>query len=454
MEYRPERSLQALRDQFEIHSTTTTTLLLPWLRTLVLNYDCLACALAGGGGASTDLFKQKIVDVERPDSVVLPFRSPHDYAVQRIAGASIRASSSRRLSPSLQFVSQSPATETRRSNDDSLAWYDEAQHLAAASPIPTNDNHDRSNDDVYLFQSLHLHNVPQSALPRLSRVVKRLMQPLVVLKLFHQGDSSNEDPTIHVDRLLARVAREHPRLQVLHVPEDSLVQQSTLNLFRFLTELSVIAAPYFERVDFFASTLRVLYASRCPSLTDSGLYRATHLEVLHVAHCRRVRCIDPFEHCIVELNISGSCGISTRSLANCNQLRVLDTSWNDGAWHLARSLGAQLRELHAQGCEFLPSDALAGATHLVHLTAFPELVTVKPFAASLRHLTLRDCALRQQDSISGLCDATNVVRLRLENSPGVSSLSPFAASLLELEASDEELTESWRLLRGGANLHC
>ena len=194
-------------------------------------------------------------------------------------------------------------------------------------------------------------------------------------------------------------------------------------------------------VDFCAATLRVLYADGCYNLSDDGLKNATKLEVLHVAACRRVTTVLPFAHCLVGLDASSTCGISSAALSQCYRLQVLHANENHMIGSL-RPFASQLRELHAARSSVLGDAALAEATQLVKLDASfnCRVTTVAPFGSTLieLHAVGKHCEV---DSFS-VATITKLVCLVADRSRCIRSVAPFASRVLELDARSSMISDA------------
>lgn len=223
-------------------------------------------------------------------------------------------------------------------------------------------------------------------------------------------------------------------LRRLYLPRVANVTQATLNHFVQLEELDATCCTSLTTVDFCCKTLRVLYANFCTNLTNEGLKNATCLKVLHVScGSRALSLVRPFQHCLVELDCSGDCGIDSAALSDCYRLQVLRVVDNEKITTLM-PFAERLRELAADGWNNKLDDAaLVPATGLVQLSIDRNeyITTVAPFAASLRDLCASGCRLDDH----GLTDAVNLVRLSALENVAIRSLAPFASSLLELDAT-------------------
>jgi hypothetical protein len=153
-----------------------------------------------------------------------------------------------------------------------------------------------------------------------------------------------------VPTFLNLLALTHPTLRRLYLPPFcTTVAQSTLDRFAKLEELDATGCVGLTSVEFCKSTLRVLYANDCRNLNDEGLRHAIGLEVLHVARCKNITDVSPFEDGLVELDISGDSGVPSAGLSDCRRLRVLHArkhrTVHDNDATLRRRLLPQLREL-------------------------------------------------------------------------------------------------------------
>ena len=224
----------------------------------------------------------------------------------------------------------------------------------------------------------------------------------------------------------------------LLLPDGSNVKQSTFDHFTSLTELHVPFNTKIKNVHFCASTLRILFADFCEKLSDEGLLLATRLQVLHVRSCSGVTSVAPFAHCLRELNAAGTCGIKSAALSLCSQIYILNVEENINIETL-QPFAHGLRELNAGGWldSSIEDTTLAEAVALVKLDVSwnPQVTTVVPFASTLIELnaSASPCGL----SDAGLINAVNLTCLNASENEKITTVSPFAETLLELDASGD-----------------
>jgi hypothetical protein len=196
----------------------------------------------------------------------------------------------------------------------------------------------------------------------------------------------------------------------------------------------------------FAATLVELNASGlyC-GIGDAELTSAHNIVKLHAENNRKITTVAPFAATLVELDASGGySGIGDQGLASARSIVKLDAFNNTGITTVA-PFAATLVELDASGSECGIDDrGLASAHSIAKLDAShnPKITTVAPFAATLVELTARgpdtrwisasiDCGLKD----AGLARAHGIVKLDARNNPYITTVAPFAAALMELNAS-------------------
>jgi hypothetical protein len=196
----------------------------------------------------------------------------------------------------------------------------------------------------------------------------------------------------------------------------------------------------------FATTLVELDASGyyC-DIGDAGLTSAHNIVKLYARDNQYITTVAPFAATLVELDASGGFGgIGDQGLASARGIVKLNASDNPHIKSVA-PFAATLAELEARGPRCGICDAgLVSARSIVKLNAGnnPKITTVAPFAATLAELkacggdnnwdpATPDCGIGD----AGLAGAHGIVKLDARNNPYITTVAPFAATLMELNAS-------------------
>lgn len=194
-----------------------------------------------------------------------------------------------------------------------------------------------------------------------------------------------------VVKLLPVLAAVHPTLKTLLLSRRYEVPQEVLDHFTQLEELDTSVNRLVKNVHFCSGTLRKLYADDT-NLTDEGLSRAVHLEVLHVSNVEHVMTtVAPFAAPLRELKAVGwCCGITNEGLSMAHGIVKLYVSYNTKITTVA-PFAESLRDLDASWNSVISDASLSLATGIVKLDIEwnREVTTVAPFAKSLRELIVK-----------------------------------------------------------------
>jgi len=144
-----------------------------------------------------------------------------------------------------------------------------------------------------------------------------------------------------------------------------------------------------------------------------------------------------------ELDAGGRCcGITDSGLRSATQLVMLN-AWRNSKITTVAPFGATLRELDASSTDVgilaetcgITDSGLCNATQLVKLNAEgnSKITTVAPFASTLRDLGARyACGI----SDSGLRYATQLVKLKASSNSKITMVAPFGSTMRELNATE------------------
>ena len=259
------------------------------------------------------------------------------------------------------------------------------------------------------------------------------------------------------NHLLLFLAKHCLCIERLYLPPfSSITQEGFATGFHQLTELSACGSDLLH-VNFCSSTLQRLHAGHCSLLSDDGLRNATLLEVLHVQQCYNVTTIAPFAHRLLELNASGSgIPINDEELKFALRLQVLHVS-NSRRTLSLDAVARTLRELVAESCHGLKDANLIRASKLVKLhVSTSDVTTVAPFASTLLELQANGCYCGI--NTAGLRGAENLTSLSLKENRKIGALpTEVTANLLHLTLNfgsnigDETFQHATQLVSLSAN---
>ena len=170
------------------------------------------------------------------------------------------------------------------------------------------------------------------------------------------------------------------------------------------------------------------------AITDDVLRETTALVKFSCIKNTHVTTVAPFGLSLLELDV-GHSAVGDSGLVTATGLVHFSASNNPAVCNLS-PFASTLLELATGGDETGLTDiALHEAIHLISLTLYPtigaKITTVAPFAASLRHL---EAAWNYSLTDASLAPATKLVTLNCSEARRITSLQPFANSLLELTA--------------------
>lgn len=246
------------------------------------------------------------------------------------------------------------------------------------------------------------------------------------------------------------------QLTLLHIPNCPNVPQAVFDKFTSLEDLDVSGGRYnLNNVHFCCATLRRLMARKVHALSDDGLVNATKLEVLDVTDCSGVTTVDPFVATLVELHAGGDCGIDDKALRTALNIRRLFVEKNRKITTV-KPFAEKLIELDA--ARGIDDEGLREATSIVKLRVgamFTPITTVTPFAGTLRELEVHSMLLNDDS----LADASGIVKLDVSRSMGqVRTVKPFARAIRELHVSagfhDDGVVDATGIVRLRAFVTC
>lgn len=261
-------------------------------------------------------------------------------------------------------------------------------------------------------------------LPTFLILQQHLLSPFVNLEELHIS-GCNDVHCISFEFCASTLRRLNARFTTLN--DQSLAP---------LGRLEVLDCTYCKQIttlEPFAESLRVLRARGATGLKDAALSSVFGLDELDVTDVTEVTTVAPFASSLRHLTAGGGSGISDASIAMADILVILDVKENEKVTAIPDCFARSLRELSASGSgitDRLMSPLAAGIVK-VDLSGDGYLTSLEPFALSLRELDANDHSCHITDS--ALCQATNLVTLRIQNNPHIETLTSCATTLLELD---------------------
>jgi hypothetical protein len=180
--------------------------------------------------------------------------------------------------------------------------------------------------------------------------------------------------------------------------------------------------------------------------TDEMICRATKLKKLNACFCPLITTVAPFTELQI-LYAGGSSGINDDGLSHATGLVELHIDCNNKITTV-KPFATTLRKLSISSYWHneeiyglgINDDGLVDAKYIVELYASnnPNITTVKPFAATLQILDAScDCGIDD----AGLIDAKNIIKLNANLNPKITTVEPFCATLRELDADDIDIND-------------
>lgn len=447
--FRPEYLLDHLRTM-RCADGDSTQLLLPWLRT-------------------------RIVNVARPQSIAaalltLQSTDPHDRHILNIAVKNVRVvhvgcfllgNRSLRIRKSVAVLKEMfvPCVGCRRVEPTlpPLVSLDLLHNTRCAIPV--------TKKLLKMVARLHHQSLRQLFLPIDCCIMQTTLNRFTLLEVLDVTGCAQLTQvnfccsTLRVlyanfcRRLTDEGLRLATRLQVLHVSDCPLVRDVAPFAHGLLElnasygcgitdaaladcyRLQVLNSQFNYKVavslDPYGSRLRELEVAGvlCPT-NDAVLARAPGLVRLGAMYVRGITSVAPFGSTLREALISQS-DISDAGLSEATSLVVLDASYCHHISQVA-PFANTLLELRMVQCSVLNDHALSAARHLFFLDVsdHPGVTSVGPFARTLRHLiaTGERCGVTDE----GLQQATSLRTFDCRANPKLTTIEPFRLSLQTL----------------------
>lgn len=217
---------------------------------------------------------------------------------------------------------------------------------------------------------------------------------------------------------------------------DGLTDDGLANATK-LQELYVYGCRRVTTIEPFSHTLRVLDASDQCGISGEALREATGLQVLSLGNnphdFSHPDVLQPFAHRLRELD-AGSTNMGNEAIRSAQHLVWLDLTFN----MLVTSVDfchTTLRALWATNHTALTDEGIASAVQLTSLSVMGDetIRTLTPFASTLLYLNVAFTEVTD----AHLRELTKLVWLDVTACSGVTTLAPFCATLRHLAAGEE-----------------